>query len=381
MNLAQFTADAPGHFTKTIEGQSAFVPNDLPPQVDKEALFKPFGNSMAALGMLNAKIGQLANPGLIIGPLQRQEALASSAMEGTFTTSDELALYDAGVEQAARPETIEVHNYAMALAQTTEALERLPISHRLIRNAHSELLANLPNQRGGNKRPGEYKTDQNWIGGRTIQSARFVPPPPKEAGAAMDALELFLNREHPDDIPALIEAAIVHYQFETIHPFADGNGRVGRILIPVLLLARQAMSTPVFYPSVVLEDRKDQYIDLMFNVSAKGAWTDWIHFFLNTCTETCRVSGQLIDKIVDLQTTYRSQLMESTRSNNPLILLDHLFAMPVISAPMATKILNVTHRAARLTIGSLEEAGVVEKLPGLSMPEFFVARGILGVTA
>lgn len=379
MNPDIFSDRSPGHLVPTIGNQNAFVPNELPPKIEREALFDDYGAAMAALGSLNAKIAQLANPNLIIRPLQRQEALASSAMEGTFTTNDELALYEAGVDRNARPETVEVQNYAQALAEATSALEKLPISHRLIRNAHATLLANLTNIRGGNKRPGDYKQEQNWIGGRTIEQARFIPPPPQQAQEAMDALERYLNRGNIASVPPLIEAALVHYQFETIHPFADGNGRVGRILIPVLLLARNAMQTPVFYPSAVLEHRKDEYIDLMFNVSVHGQWTAWIKFFLEICVETCVASSAVIDKLMALQERYRERVMDVSRSNNPLILLDFLFSVPVMTTPTAADILSVTPRAARSSIRTLEDAGALQKLEGTRKPELFVAREILNV--
>lgn len=381
MDATLFGSGSTGRLVPTIQGASAFVPNPLPPEVDRSTLFDPYGEAMASMGALNAKITQLADPELIIRPLQKREALASSAMEGTFTTSDELALLDAGAEDSVRPETLEVRNYVSALTNTVAALEDLPISHRMIRNAHAELLYSLSNMRGGNKRPGEYKADQNWIGGATIQSARFVPPPPKEAQAAMDALELFMNRDRPETIPPLIEAAMVHYQFETIHPFADGNGRVGRILVPILLMARNVIATPMFYPSAALEHRKDEYIDKMFSVSTRGDWTTWLEFFLDICAETCRVSIDVIDRLIQLQNDYRQRVMTESRSNNPLILIDELFSNPVISTPIARDKLSVTHRAARQTIALLERLGIVEKMAGFNMPEYFIARQILRVSA
>lgn len=381
MDSAQFGSQSPGNLVPTIQGEFAFVPNPLPPTIDRNVLFDAFGDARDSMGMLNAKIAQLNNPTLIIRPLQKREALASSAMEGTYTTSDELALLEAGADADVRPETLEVRNYATALSQATEALRELPISHRMIRNAHLALLSGLPKMRGGNKRPGEYKVDQNWIGGATIQSARFVPPPPAETQAAMDELERFVNRDNPQTIPALIEAAVVHYQFETIHPFADGNGRVGRILIPIILLARNAMTTPVFYPSAAMEHRKDEYIDRMFAVSSRGDWTGWIAFFLGICSETCRSSIAVIDRILDLHANYKKLALEASRSNHPITLIEELFINPAISTPIATERLGVTPPAARRTIALLEQLGIVEKVPGWNKPEYFIARDILQITA
>lgn len=377
MNLEQFSPKAPGHLVGTIENAKAFVPAPLPPEIDFASIFKEYGAAMAAIGMLNAKMAQLSNPGLIIRPLQRREALLSSAMEGTFTTSDELALLEAGAEGAGKADTREVLNYVKALTHSVGLMKQLPICHRLIREAHEKLLTGLSNQRGGHKRPGEYKKEQNWIGGPTPAKARFVPPPPSETMKAMDDLEAFINRESPESIPPLIEAALVHYQFETIHPFADGNGRVGRILIPLILLARGLISEPVFYPSASLESRKDMYIDRMFDVSATGDWTGWLRFFLKACEDTCISSAEVVDRMLGLQAEYRERAMKEFRSNNVIILIDHLFSSPAVSTPIVQNLLGVTHRAARMTIANLEKIGILEKMDGFSMPEFFVAKGVL----
>ena len=279
MDLSVFTSASPGLLVNTIGGQKAFAPNPLPPDLDVGPLFDQYGKSMAAIGKLNAKFVQLADPSLIIRPLQRQEALASSAMEGTYTTTDELALLEAGEEREVRAETREVYHYISALTYAVDEMQRIPISYRLVCETHRRLHSNLPVGRGGNKRPGEYKTTQNWIGGLTIERARFVPPPPREAQIAMDQLEAFINRPDVSDVPPLLEAAFVHYQFETIHPFADGNGRVGRILVPLILLARGLIESAAFFLSPALEQRRDEYIDRMFAVSTSGDWTAWIRSF------------------------------------------------------------------------------------------------------
>lgn len=377
MEAVLFDERSPGRLVSVGNGATAFVPNPLPPQIDLGSIFRRYGEAMTGIGTLNAKIAQLRNPELIIRPLQRREALLSSAMEGTYTTSDELALLEAGAEGNARADTREVLNYVTALMHSVELMKRLPICHRLIREAHEKLLSDLPHGRGGNKRPGVYKKDQNWIGGPSPTEARFVPPPPVEAQTAMDQLEAFINRGNPDDIPPLLEAALVHYQFETIHPFSDGNGRVGRILIPLILMSRNLIGSPVFYPSASMEMRKDEYIDRMFAVSTKADWTGWLNFFLEICRDTCRSSVEVIDRLLMLQAEYRQSAMANFRSNNVIILIDHLFQSPVVSTPLVKDLLGVTHRAARMTIANLEQIGVLEKMEGHAMPEYFAARAIL----
>lgn len=377
MDSTLFDSRSPGLLVPTIQGTRAFVPNPLPPLLDLSIIFTEYGEAMAGIGALNAKMAQLRNPHLIIRPLQRREALLSSAMEGTYTTSDELALLEAGAEEGARADTREVLNYTSALSHAMTLMETLPICHRLVKETHGKLLSGLPHGRGGNKRPGEYKSEQNWIGGQTPQTARFLPPPPKESAEAMDALEAFINRTEAGRIPPLLEAALVHYQFETIHPFADGNGRVGRILVPLILLSRRLIMTPVFYPSASLEARKDEYIDRMFNVSTAGEWSEWLRFFLTICKDTCSNSIELIDRLLELQARYRDLAMSKFRSNNIVILIDYLFSAPVVTTPMVRSLLGVTHRAARMTIANLEEIGVLEKVKGPSMPDYFAARAIL----
>lgn len=376
MDNSLFRESSPGHLVPTIQDAFAFVPNPLPPEIDLAAIFMDYGRAMAAIGTLNAKIAQLSNPQLIIRPLQRREALTSSSMEGTYTTSDELALLEAGADQNTRADTREVLNYVTALMHAVDLMKQLPICHRLIKETHAKLLSGLPLGRGGNKRPGEYKQDQNWIGGLTPKDARFVPPPPAETQTAMDAMEAFINRPDSTELPPLLEAALVHYQFETIHPFADGNGRVGRILIPLLLMSRELISTPVFYPSASLEGRKDEYIDRMFSVSSKGEWTEWLRFFLEICSDTCLNSVAIIDRMLTLQLDYREKAMASFRSNNVLILIDQLFSTPVVSTPVVRDLLGVTHRAARMTIAKLEQIGVLEKITS-GVPEYFAAKGII----
>lgn len=379
MDYVVFGSSPSGRLVPTIQNQRAFVPYPLPGIVDHASLFQAFGKATGAMASLNAKIQQLSNPSLILRPLQRREALTSSAMEGTYTTNDELALLEAGEEKTARFETLEVNNYKTALFHAVELMDSLPISRRLICETHEKLLGGLPMGRGGNKRPGEYKVYQNWIGGNRIEDARFVPPPPEEAIVSMNDLERFINRD-ADALDPLIEAAMVHYQFETIHPFADGNGRVGRILISLILLSRNAIKSPIFYPSAAIEPRKDEYIDLMYNVSSKGNWTDWIRFFLEICYETCDTSNNIIDSLIFLNNKYKIEAMKKYRSNNVIRIIDEIFNSPVISTPIVERILGVTHRAARMTIGSLEELGILEKMQIGSKTDYFIAREILALS-
>lgn len=381
MNPADFTDPTTGTLVRTIEGQFAFVPAPLPPKLDMMPLLIPMANAVQAIGELKGACRRLQNPYILVRPLQRSEALTSSAMEGTFTTDDNLLLAEAGLEARADDETREVLNYLKALDGALQMLQDLPLSHRVIRAAHERLLGGLSLARGAQKRPGDYKREQNWIGGRTIDQARFVPPPPQETQTCMDELERYLNREvDANDLPArLLDLALVHYQIETIHPFADGNGRVGRMLISLMAVHNGLLSMPVLYISPVMERYKDQYIDLMFNVSTKGEWVEWIRFFFDRIFEGCRETIQTVDRLIDLQADYRSRAGRSMRSASAVTLVDILFERPAITVTEAAERLSVTYAAARNTIEKLVEAAILKEVEG-AYPKVYLAPEIYRVS-
>ncbi|NNJ76301.1 MAG: Fic family protein, partial [Anderseniella sp.] len=228
MNYNEFANSDSGQLVTTIERQMAFVPNPLPPKIDMQPIAVALGDAMQAIGELKGACRRLQNPYMLVNPLQRREALTSSAMEGTYTSADKLAILEAADGIATDESTREVLNYINALRGALLSLPKMPICHCLIKEAHFRLLQGLSDNRGVQKRPGEYKNTQNWIGALHIQEARYIPPPALETQKCMDDLESYINRESRNDLPFLIEAALVHYQFEAIHPFADGNGRLGR---------------------------------------------------------------------------------------------------------------------------------------------------------
>ena len=255
-------------------------------------------------------------------------------------------------------------------------LRQLPISHRVIQTAHRILLGGLSNARGAQKRPGEYKQDQNWIGGRTIETARYVPPPPAETLACMNALERYINRE-PDAFPTpLVDLALVHYQLEAIHPFADGNGRVGRMLISLMAIETGLLDMPVLYISPAMEAEKDSYIDLMFAVSARGEWGPWLSFFFRKICETCASTVATIDRLIDLQQDYRQRASAATRSANAVALVDMLFEQPAMTVNAIADKLSVTYAGARKTIDKLIEIGVLAEFPR-AFPKTYMAPGIM----
>lgn len=376
MKAADFSERAPGRLVPTIQGQQAFVPNDLPPKIDLNEIAVPMGEAMQAIGELKGACRRLQNPFILIRPLQRREALTSSAMEGTFTTEDDLALAEAGVDVDNDDATKEVWNYLRALDASMKLLQELPICHRVIKAAHSTLLGGLSSARGAQKRPGDYKIEQNWIGGRTIDAARFVPPPAAETQDSMDALERYLNREHAQMPTPIMDLALVHYQLETIHPFADGNGRVGRMLVSIMAVKSGLLDMPVLYISPSLENDKDEYIDLMFGVSTRGEWGAWLSFFFKKICETCVDTIATIDRLIALQTEYRAKASGAMRSANAMNLVDILFERPAISVNKAAELLHVTYPAAKKIIDKLVEVEILREVEGL-YPRMLIASGIM----
>ena len=378
MDIKAFEASPSGSLTSTIDGQLAFVPHDLPPQLDIPALLVPLTTATQALGELNGVMTTLPDPYLLIRPLEAREALSSSSMEGTYTTVDALLLAEAGYESARQTaDTREVRNYARALRNAIRSLDDLPLCLRTIRTAHADLLRGVGKSRGAAAEAGEFKSSQNWIGAASIRNARFVPPPPDLARERMHALELYIQRLDRDGLPALLDAALIHYQFETIHPFADGNGRVGRILIPIMLFDRKALSHPALFMSPYFETRKDDYIDRMFFVSQQGKWTDWIVFFLTAVEQTCRQTIATANTLFALRERYRTLLQEAGRSALLLKIVDYLFVNPVFSTPQLAAYLDITYRAAQNNIEIVKRVGAIEEVPDTSHPKYFAARDIM----
>ncbi len=264
MDRNGFHAKATGTLVPTIGGRKAFVPARLPPvSIDIERILPALSRATQAVGELKGIGRFVSNPLLLIRPLQRREAVSSSSMEGTYTTLTDLFLFEAGASEAAtRGDNREVLNYVRALEGAIDGLATLPISSRLVRDAHRVLLTGVARHRGAAVEAGELKRGQNWIGGSgRIDTARFIPAPPAETPRALDTLMAFVNRE--ERASPLIDAALAHYQFEAIHPFADGNGRVGRMLITLILIDNGTLPQPLLYMSPYLERHKDRYIDLM----------------------------------------------------------------------------------------------------------------------
>lgn len=377
MDRNGFGAQATGTLMPTIGGRKAFVPAPLPPEnIDLTRLLPELTRATQAVGELKGIGRSVPNPLLLIRPLQRREAVSSSSMEGTYTTLSDLFLFEAGAgDTATRGDNREVLNYVRALEGAIDGLATLPISSRLIRDAHRVLLTGVARHRGASVQAGELKRDQNWIGGGgRIDTARFIPAPPAETPRALDTLMAFVNRE---DRPApLIDAALAHYQFETIHPFADGNGRVGRMLITLMLIEGGTLPMPLLYMSPYLERHKDRYIDLMYAVSRDGAWEDWIAFFLKAVAESAAETIAVVERLQDFQRFYREQFQTARRSALLLRIIDLAFERPVRSVSDFAQALGVTYGGAQNNLRELIANGVAEEVAG-TYPKLIRFPGIV----
>ncbi len=369
MRIEDFENSPSGYLVPTVYGQKAYVPHPLPPTLDLGKIALCLAEAGQQLGELKGACRRLINPYILIRPLQRLEAQTSSAMEDTYTTADDLVITEAGIVRSPTSEMREVNNYITALSQSIKALEKLPISGRLLKQAHALLLKNVTRDRGVDKQPGEYARDQNMIGARPVRdpierlaSARFIPPPPAEKQDAMAALEAYINREDASNAEFLIDLALVHYQFETIHPFGDGNGRIGRMLLSLMPIASGVLEMPVLYMSPELEDQKSDYIDLMYRVSSEGCWEDWIEFFLTTLCRSCERTIRTIDQILELNERYHQQARAASRSNNIGLLVDILFETPAVQVSDVVRRVGISDAAARNILRQLTQLGILQEL-------------------
>jgi Fic family protein len=379
MQPSVFSKDAPGRLVKTQEGYWSYVPAPLPPRVDFDAeLVRRLSDADQALGELRGVGRMLPNPHLLVQPFLRREAVSSSRIEGTMTDLRQLLLFEAGgSKHPDRPEELdaqEVSNYVNSLEYGLERLATLPVCNRLIREVHEHLMHGL---RGENRRPGEFRDGQNMIArpGQTPQSARFIPPPPAEMKQAMDDLERFINGS--SDLPILVQLALIHYQFETIHPFWDGNGRVGRLLLALLLRQRGCLPHPLLYLSAYFEEHRETYMDHLLSVSRSGTWSAWVAFFLESVAVQSRLAVERCHQLLDLWRNYRDQLLGGRHSAGALRLVDRLFESPALTIAQAADFLKMTYPAARQNIEKLETAGILREVTGKARDRVYMATEII----
>ena len=316
------------------------------------------------LGELNSYARLVPNIDLFIQLHVTTEAVVSSRIEGTQTNIDEALLSEEDVAPERRQDWQEVRNYTEALNTAIESLERMPISSRLIRQTHGTLLSGV---RGEHKLPGEYRTSQNWIGGATIKDAVFIPPDHPHVHDLMSDLENFIHNEEIH-VPDLIKIGMVHYQFETIHPFLDGNGRIGRLLITLYLVSQRIMDKPLLYLSKFFERHKGVYYDNLMRVRENNDMVHWLRYFLigvrDTAVEAAETLGAVLQLKNDMEAKIRNEWGRRTRS--ALNLLEYLFESPVVQIKDVQKVCNLSAKAAGKLVQSFEDAGFLHEVTGQS---------------
>lgn len=378
MQRTDFAESASGRVIRHEQGYWAFVPNPLPPSIPPSwELAVATSQADRALSELAGAGQNLPNPHLLIHPFMRREAVLSSRIEGTQASLADLLLFEGSKENLQRtPDVREVFNYVVALEQTRERMKKLPLSLRLIREMHARLLQGV---RGEHLTPGEFRRSQNWIGppGCTLNEATFVPAPVTEMQQALGDLEKYLHAD--SGFPPLVRLALIHYQFEAIHPFLDGNGRIGRLLLVLLLELEGLLPLPLLYLSAYFERNRQEYYHHLLAVSQTGAWERWISFFLRGVTEQARDALRRSQRLLDLRQQYIKRFQSARSSGLRQKLIDHLFRSPAISIGMAAAVLGVTWMAAQHHVRRLVQAGVLKQVGSGKRNRLFIASKILAI--
>ncbi len=376
MEPHKFRNSPAGQLVRAREGYWAFVPHPLPPDVHySKELVRLLADAATSLGSLVGIGHILPNPHLLIYPYMHQEAVLSSRIEGTQASLSDLYLFEAAAHlPPSHADVLEVSNYVHALQLGLDRLQDLPLSLRLVREIHARLMADV---RGYHQTPGEFRRSQNWIGtvGSTPVTATYVPPPPTELMDALGAWEQFLHQS--SDLPLLIQAGLMHYQFEAIHPFLDGNGRVGRLLVILFLCAKQQLPLPLLYLSAFFERHRSEYYERLLLVSQEGDWDGWLQFFLRGVQEQARHAFTQAQQLLQLRKEYQEKVQARTRSGTAYRLVDVLFFNPVITTAVVSKRFAISKPAARSTIDLLVETGILTEITRRTWSRVYVAQELL----
>lgn len=370
MNPGDFKSPSAGRVLLHATGYHAFIPATLPPTLTfDDDLVLMLSRADAALSELSGLGRVLPNPHLLISPLVRREAVQSSRIEGTQASLSDILLDEATPAQAEAGNAAdlrEVHNYVAALEHGMVRLKELPLSLRLVRELHGKLMTGV---RGDKATPGEFRKSQNWIGpaGSNLMNAPYVPPPVDEMHELLADWERYLHVR--DRTPDLIQCAIMHEQFEAIHPFLDGNGRVGRLMITLFLIERGRLSQPLLYLSDFVERHRSDYYDLLQRVRTHGEWIPWLRYFLTGVEETARDAATRARRLLELRETMLQQADPA--------LVDQLFINPYTTISKAAEVLGVSQPTATKVLKKLEAAGVLQETTRRTWGKVYLARGVL----
>ena len=363
-----------GRYIEQPTGYRAFVPAPLPPvppirlEGELQALLS---EADRALGRLDGSIHTLPNPDLFVFMYVRKEAVLSSQIEGTQSSLQDLLAAEARMLTPDTPKDVdEVVNYVQAMNHGLERLRDLPLSVRLIKEIHARLLQGV---RGSRLTPGELRTSQNWIGpgGCTLNEARYVPPPPHEVPGALGALEIFLHAE--SDLPVLIQIGLAHAQFETIHPFLDGNGRIGRLLITFLLCQREVLLKPVLYLSHYFKQHRTEYYEHLQAIRDYGQWEQWLAFFLRGVASVSREATETARRILALREEHRATVTAhlGRAAGNGHRVLESLYQRPIVSVSEVQELTGTTYTAANTLVARLTQVGILQEVTGYKRNRVF----------
>jgi len=376
MDPAQFQHSPSGRPVRTPGGYWAFVPNPLPPKLDWDSnLVIALSTADMAIGTVSGLGETLPNPHLLIYPFIRREAVLSSRIEGTRSSLSDLLFFEA-TSLERQGDVREVQNYVRAMEYGLQRIGEIPLSLRLIREIHAILLQDV---RGEHATAGEFRHSQNWIGppGCILEEATYIPPPVPEMQQALDGFEKFLHAE--TGLPTLVEMALIHYQFEAIHPFLDGNGRIGRLLVALLLCQRGVLAKPLLYLSAFFERHRQEYYDLLLAVSRGGEWREWLTFFLRAVAQQSKDAIQRSRRLLELHRSYAEIALDRRWPPSAGRLTEVIFMKPVLTMRQAERSLKVSFPTARNAIDALEEAGVLVELTGGRRNRAYAARDIVAI--
>ena len=375
-----------GHYvtrTTAAEPFQAFVPAPLPPSPALEISFHLqdlLGRANRALGRLDAITTLLPEPSLLLYFYVRKEALLSSQIEGAQSSLSDLLLFESEeVPGVPLDDVQDVSNYVAAIARGLALLrDELPVSLRLVREIHKVLLGR---GRGSDKDPGEFRRTQNWLGGTRPGNAVYVPPPPEEVLPCLAALEKFLHND-PEPTPVLIKAALAHVQFETIHPFLDGNGRIGRLLVTLLLIAEQAMKEPLLYLSLYFKQNRQRYYELLQNARLEGDWEAWLEYFLEGVVLTSDGATETASRILDRVAQDRARIATLGRATGSALRLHELLRRkPILSIQAAVKELGLSAPTVGAAFSHLAGLGIVREVTGKRRDRLFAYTDYVAILA
>jgi len=375
MEPKDFTSPNVGQVIRAKSGYWAFVPAPLPPNLNwSSPLVLALSEAERDLSKLATMAGAFPFPRLLIQPFVRREATLSSRIEGTRSSLVDLYTYESGQMSFIEPgDAHEVFNYVRALDFGMDRLKSLPVSLRLIREVHAKLMEDV---RGGNLTPGEFRRSQNWIGpaGSTLANATYVPPPADEMAAALDGLEKFIHAD--SGIPALVRTAMIHYQFEAVHPFLDGNGRIGRLLIILLFSEWRLLSQPLLNLSAYFELHRQEYYECLLSVSQRGEWEAWMLFFLRGVSAQSQDSLMRVEKLQGLRTKYQTIAAAERNVKRMEQVLDFLFMQPMFTVRQMESALGIPFAAAQRYVEKLVRAGILREVTGYAKNRIFRADEI-----